>query len=53
MATSRRERLTQKGATDGGSEMSDPVVGIIMGSKSDWDTMKNAADTLDQLGIPY
>ena len=33
--------------------MSDPVVGIIMGSKSDWDTMKNAADTLDQLGIPY
>ena len=33
--------------------MSDPVVGIIMGSKSDWDTMKNAADTLDQLGIHY
>ena len=31
----------------------DSVVGIIMGSKSDWDTMKNAADTLDQLGIPY
>ena len=30
-----------------------PVVGIIMGSKSDWDTMKNAADTLDELGIPY
>ncbi len=30
-----------------------PLVGIIMGSTSDWDTMKNAADTLDQLNIPY
>ncbi|MCF6218754.1 MAG: 5-(carboxyamino)imidazole ribonucleotide mutase [Gammaproteobacteria bacterium] len=30
-----------------------PLVGIIMGSTSDWDTMKNAADTLEQLNIPY
>jgi len=29
------------------------LVGIIMGSQSDWDTMKNAADTLDSLGVPY
>jgi len=29
------------------------LVGIIMGSQSDWDTMKNAAETLDSLGIPY
>lgn len=29
------------------------LVGIIMGSQSDWETMKNAADTLDNLGIPY
>lgn len=28
-------------------------VGIIMGSQSDWPTMKEAADILDQLGIPY
>jgi len=28
-------------------------VGIIMGSQSDWDTMKNAADTLDSLGVSY
>ena len=28
-------------------------VGIIMGSKSDWDTMKHAAATLDELEIPY
>jgi 5-(carboxyamino)imidazole ribonucleotide mutase len=29
------------------------LVGVIMGSQSDWDTMKNAAEMLDQLGIPY
>ena len=29
------------------------LVGIIMGSQSDWDTMKNAAETLDQLGVAY
>lgn len=29
------------------------LVGIIMGSQSDWDTMKNAADMLDTLGIGY
>ena len=28
-------------------------VGIIMGSQSDWDTMKNAAETLDGLGVSY
>ncbi|MBU2980258.1 5-(carboxyamino)imidazole ribonucleotide mutase [Lentibacter algarum] len=28
-------------------------VGIIMGSQSDWPTMKNAADVLDELGISY
>lgn len=30
-----------------------PVVGIIMGSQSDWPTMKHAADVLDQLGVSY
>lgn len=29
------------------------LVGIIMGSKSDWTTMQNAAQTLDNLGVPY
>jgi 5-(carboxyamino)imidazole ribonucleotide mutase len=29
------------------------LVGIIMGSQSDWDTMKNAAETLDSLDVPY
>jgi 5-(carboxyamino)imidazole ribonucleotide mutase len=30
-----------------------PKVGIIMGSQSDWATMKHAADMLDELGVPY
>ena len=30
-----------------------PVVGIIMGSQSDWETMKNAADTLEKLGVAF
>jgi 5-(carboxyamino)imidazole ribonucleotide mutase len=30
-----------------------PLVGIIMGSKSDWETMRHAAETLDQLGVPH
>jgi 5-(carboxyamino)imidazole ribonucleotide mutase len=33
--------------------MSQPVVGIIMGSKSDWETMRHAAEMLDQLGVSY
>ncbi len=33
--------------------MTQPPVGIIMGSQSDWSTMREAADMLDQLGIPY
>ena len=30
-----------------------PLVGIIMGSTSDWETMSAAAQMLDQLGVPY
>ena len=30
-----------------------PVVGIIMGSRSDWETMRHAAETLEELGVPY
>ncbi len=33
--------------------MTQPTVGIIMGSQSDWPTMKEAADMLDALGVPY
>ena len=33
--------------------MNTPKVGIIMGSKSDWNTMKAACDVLDEFGVPY
>ena len=33
--------------------MGKPVVGIIMGSQSDWATMKHAADILDEMGVAY
>ncbi|MEQ8664684.1 MAG: 5-(carboxyamino)imidazole ribonucleotide mutase [Rhodospirillales bacterium] len=30
-----------------------PLVGVIMGSQSDWDTMREAVEVLDQLGIEH
>jgi 5-(carboxyamino)imidazole ribonucleotide mutase len=30
-----------------------PLVGIIMGSRSDWETLRHAAETLDRLGIAH
>jgi 5-(carboxyamino)imidazole ribonucleotide mutase len=30
-----------------------PLVGIIMGSQSDWETMRHAAEMLDSLAVPY
>jgi 5-(carboxyamino)imidazole ribonucleotide mutase len=29
------------------------VIGIVMGSKSDWETLSGTAEVLDQLGVPY
>jgi 5-(carboxyamino)imidazole ribonucleotide mutase len=33
--------------------MGQPLIGLIMGSRSDWETMHHAAETLDALGIDY
>lgn len=33
--------------------MADPIIGIIMGSQSDWDTMRHAAEVLEALEIPF
>src|SRR5439155_24886178 len=30
-----------------------PLVGLIMGSQSDWATMRHAAETLEMLGVPF
>ena len=35
------------------ASVSSPVVGIVMGSRSDWDTMQHAAQKLEALGVPY
>lgn len=35
------------------SESGDPIVGVIMGSKSDWETMAAACETLELLAVPY
>ena len=33
--------------------MAEPVVGVIMGSRSDWETMQHAAGTLEALAVPF
>jgi 5-(carboxyamino)imidazole ribonucleotide mutase len=33
--------------------MADPLIGIIMGSTSDWETMRHASETLDALGVMH
>ncbi|HYL09127.1 MAG TPA: 5-(carboxyamino)imidazole ribonucleotide mutase [Candidatus Acidoferrales bacterium] len=35
------------------ADQAKPIVGILMGSKSDWETMENASKTLDDLGVPH
>ncbi len=55
-----RQGLMASGFDRGGTSANRPTVtpatisvGIIMGSTSDWETMRHAADTLDALGVPY
>lgn len=33
--------------------MTQPLVGVIMGSRSDWETMQHAVTTLEKLGVPH
>ena len=33
--------------------MAEALVGVVMGSRSDWETMRHAAETLEQLGLAY
>lgn len=35
------------------TDQAKPLVGVIMGSSSDWDVMKNAVDVLKQFGVPF
>lgn len=36
-----------------GSPDAKPLVGVIMGSTSDWETLRHAHETLDELGVPH
>ena len=33
--------------------MAGPLIGVVMGSQSDWETMRAAAEVLDELGVPH
>ena len=35
------------------SRMTNPIVGVVMGSSSDWDTMQHAVQILEQFGVPH
>ena len=35
------------------AETPKPLVAVIMGSKSDWETMRAASDTLTEFGVPH
>ncbi|MFG6448713.1 5-(carboxyamino)imidazole ribonucleotide mutase [Roseateles sp. BYS180W] len=43
------ERAVSSAASPAGS----PLVGVVMGSSSDWETMKHAADILTDFGVPF
>lgn len=45
--------MTNSAAHDVGNGDKKPLVGIIMGSTSDWETMEHAAKTLQELGVPF
>ena len=38
---------------DNSEQAGQPLAGIIMGSKSDWETMRHAVETLEELGVPH
>ncbi len=52
--TPERKRTGARGKTARGKKAAPPVlVGIVMGSQSDWETMRHAASTLARLGVPH
>src|SRR3954451_5481253 len=38
---------------DSGAGAAKPLAGVIMGSKSDWETMRHAAEVLREFGVPH
>ena len=44
--------MSERGGPAGPGAAPAPLVGILMGSRSDWETMRSASETLERLGIP-
>jgi 5-(carboxyamino)imidazole ribonucleotide mutase len=44
---------TASGAAPSAASRGEPLVGVIMGSQSDWETMRHASETLERLGVPH
>lgn len=47
------ERADAPGTAVSSFQSDSPLVGVVMGSRSDWETMRHAADIMDQLQVPY
>jgi 5-(carboxyamino)imidazole ribonucleotide mutase len=45
--------MASSSKTPSDTASSTPLVGLIMGSRSDWETMTHAAQTLSELGVPH
>ncbi len=48
-----KSEANRSGGSTGSPLLAAPLVGIIMGSSSDWETMEHAAKTLQELGVPH
>lgn len=46
-------RSEERAGAASSAESATPLVGVIMGSTSDWETMRHAADVLARLAVPY
>jgi len=51
--TSKAQKRTKKPSRGGRRSGAHPLVGVIMGSSSDWETLEHAVTTLKELGVPY
>src|SRR5271155_2116180 len=51
--TSKLQKRPKKVGHGGAKPGAHPLVGIIMGSSSDWETMEHAVKTLEELGVPH
>lgn len=49
----KRAKIRGMNKTRVGRSTTAPLIGVIMGSRSDWETMRHTAETLEALGIPF